>query len=519
MSTSVQSHSTVRQTDILQKIAASIPGVIYQFQIAPDGTWRFPYASPGIQDIYGFSPEACNANPMVVLDVIDPEDFDAVMKSIHASGETMTPWHQVYRVHHPERGMIWVEADSIPEKDDSGAITWYGYIREITASVLKDQEKEKLREELAEAQKMETLGRMAGGVAHDFNNLLQAIGGFAGLVEERASSEADVSDLGEIQKAVRQASSLTRQLLAFSRKQHLYPRTLNLNMLVKDSRRMIERTVGDNMEVRIHAHEKPLPVHVDAEQLRNVLMNLVINARDAMDGEGALIVRTGESEPDACPELAEKAEADLEGWAWMEVADTGCGISPAERALIFEPFYSTKNLAEKAGLGLATCQGIVQQHGGTITVRSEVGEGSAFRVWVPLSQQEEQPLEHVQSKLLGDSDSKIVSVLLVEDEPAVRDFLARLLEARGYHVLKAANGEEARERAPAADIILSDVILPDANGIELVKEFRSAFPHQKQVLMSGYSQAESASDRTSKYGVPFLNKPFTRHDLFAALES
>ncbi len=360
-------------------------------------------------------------------------------------------------------------------------------------------------EQLRAAQKMEAVGRLAGGIAHDFNNLLCVIGSYTEFTLANARDEESAADLREVLAAARRAESLTRQLLAFSRKQILRPEVIDLNARVGDTERMLRRLIGEDVRLEFRAGRDMWPVCVDPGQLEQVLMNLVVNARDAMLDGGDLIVSTRNET------LTERdGELDPGDYVVLSVSDTGTGMDEATRARIFEPFYTTKGPGKGTGLGLSTVYGIVAQSGGGIRVESAPGRGSRFDVLLPRSRRE--TVVPVDARRTTERPSGRETVLVVEDEEVVRALARRILVATGYTVLTASNGAEAvalveRSNEPI-DLLLTDVVMPGMNGRELATRLTQLRPHLRVLFMSGYTDDVIAHHGVLDEGMHLMSKPF-----------
>jgi PAS domain S-box-containing protein len=384
-------------------------------------------------------------------------------------------------------------------------------VRDITARRQAEQALAALREreeQLRQAQKIEAIGRLAGGVAHDFNNVLTAIMGYTDLLLDDFRDDDRVrQDLTEIKKAAERAAALTRQLLAFSRKQVLQPVMLDLNAIVGGVDKLLRRLLGDEVEF-VFAPETALrKVIADPGQIEQVLINLTVNARDAMPEGGRLTVRTQNVQ--VSQDDAQKHPPMAPGeYVVLSVSDTGQGMEAEVVPHIFEPFFTTKTQGKGTGLGLATVYGIVKQSDGYIFVDTQPGNGSVFTVYLPTV--EEMPLDAAD----GDDASRPV-VLVVEDEPAVRALAAGLLRRQRFVVLEAASAREAAQIArqhARLDLLLTDIVMPGGSGHELAGELRRERPQLKVVYMSGYSD-ESVRADAARDGIPFVQKPFTPHAL------
>lgn len=380
---------------------------------------------------------------------------------------------------------------------------------------LQDNEaqKEQLENQLRQSQKMEALGRLAGGVAHDFNNLLTVIKGHSELIVDRVTSGDPVSTSGEqIRKAADRAAALTRQMLAFSRKQALQPKVLDVNALVDDISKLLKRLMPEDIELIFRSDESLGRVKADAGQLEQVLMNLAVNARDAMPRGGKLTIETANLT--VTPEFA-RARPPLEPGDYVKLAviDTGTGMSAETKAHIFEPFFTTKDPGKGTGLGLATAYGVVKQTGGFLWVDTELGAGSTFEVYLP---RVNDPVDSdVVGRIIPAGKASAQTVLLVEDEPAVRDVACEFLTAAGYRVLAAEDGERAMliaAREAAIDVLITDIVMPKMRGPELARELLRWKPGMKVVYMSGYLEPGEADGDFLK-GAFFLNKPFSRDEL------
>ncbi len=347
--------------------------------------------------------------------------------------------------------------------------------------------KRSLEAQLLQAQKMEALGVLAGGIAHDFNNLLTAISGYANLAAEDAQSKPLQEDLEQILVAAERAATLTGSLLTFSRKQKPQTAPVDLNAVVAGVARMLERVVGEDIAVRVETAAAPVVVMADRGQLDQILVNLAANARDAMPGGGILSLSARRA--DVVPEAGWPGGAVPAAAGCLTVSDTGTGMEEGVRLRIFEPFFTTKGKGRGTGLGLAIVHGIVTQHRGVIEVQSAVGAGTTFRIFFPLAEPE--IAEAVARTQEAAEPRDHGTVLVVEDDPLVNRVLTLALERGGYTVLSAETGQQGlqalRETTPPIDVLLSDVIMPEMNGVELVAEARRSRPDLPAILMSGYT--------------------------------
>ena len=369
-------------------------------------------------------------------------------------------------------------------------------------------ERDQMQEQLVQAQKMESVGRLAGCVAHDFNNLLSAVMGYAQLadLQLRAEGRIDGNYLDEIRSAAERGAQLTSQLLAFSRRQVTEARVLDLNDLITNLDRMLRRLIGEHVELVVLHSPDAGSIRADSGQMEQVVTNLVVNARDAMPGGGTLTIKTGHVT------IGDAADVQAGDYATVAVSDTGMGMPAHVVERIFEPFFTTKERGHGTGLGLSTCHGILQEHGGHITVASQPGEGSTFTIYLPSVESSPGPAqvpEHPLGMLTGSE-----TVLLVEDEPAVRRLTAEVLRGQGYSVLQASNGFDALRiiaSVPEKEIalLLTDVVMPAMGGGELADRFRESYPDARVLYMSGYPDARVTETDRSPDDARFLQKPVT----------
>jgi nitrogen-specific signal transduction histidine kinase/ActR/RegA family two-component response regulator len=373
-------------------------------------------------------------------------------------------------------------------------------------------ERRRLEDQLRQAQKMEAVGRLAGGIAHEFNNLLCVITGYSTLAAEGLAEGKPLRrDLAEIVRAADRATSLTRQLLAFSRKQMVVPRVFDLNSLLADLDRLLRRVLGEDVELVLAPAAEPLPIKADHNQLEQVLMNLVVNARDAMPRGGQLTISTADVERDAAA-LLDHPKAAPGRYVRLVVRDTGCGMDREVLARLFEPFFTTKEPGKGTGLGLATVLGIVDQSGGHVEVSSEPTRGTAFRVYLPRYQPAREaalPPPSVEPNPPGGAET----ILLVEDEDGVRALAGQTLRQHGYHVLEAADGEEAlevsRRSLEPIHLLLSDVVMPKLGGPVLAERLLPGRPGLKVLFMSGFTDSALVRHGVVSGEVECLFKPFT----------
>lgn len=372
-----------------------------------------------------------------------------------------------------------------------------------------ERERRALEEQLHQAQKMEAVGQLAGGIAHDFNNALTTILGYCEFLEEAMTAPSLRKDVAEIRHAGERAVALTSQLLAFSRKQTFQTRVVDLNGLVSNAGRMLERMVGEGVVLRYLQSSDLLSVQVDPNRLEQVLVNLVINARDSMPNGGVVTIETGRTMEDVATMRTPES-----GWVYLTVVDNGEGMTAEVQAHLFEPFFTTKERGKGTGLGLATAYGAVKQFGGHLTVKSTLGEGSTFRILLPASRI--QPVAE-ESPPATKSNGSGETILVVEDEKDLLRFIARVLQRAGYVVLSADNPTDALETASRyknnIHLLLTDVVMPGRTGKELWDTLRPLRPETRVLFMSGYAQNILGEHVSLGPDTPLLSKPFSAAEL------
>lgn len=398
----------------------------------------------------------------------------------------------------------WLLTSKAPLYDKDGRVIGVlGTYEDITG-------RKRLEEQLRQSQKMEAVGQLSGGIAHDFNNILTIIQGHVSLMEFEPDLKSELRhSLAAIRQATDRAASLTRQLLAFSRRQRMHANTFDLNEAVSNMTRMLDRIVGEDIVMQIHCAGEPTMIHADVGMIEQVLMNLVVNSRDAMPKGGRLVIETTNVKVDA-DAVAKSPQARPGNFVRLTVADTGAGIAPEVLPRIFEPFFTTKDVGKGTGLGLATVYGIVQQHQGWIEVSSEIGNGTTFQIYLPPS--EEIP-QHESAPDLPSTRGGNETILLVEDETAVRALVSSALSRLGYRILEAASGIEALElwkkHRDEIQLLFTDMVMPHGvSGRELSEHLRSDKPDLKVIYASGYSAEVIEPDFELEDGLNFIAKPF-----------
>ena len=464
------------------------------------------YVSPSTSRMLGWTPEEIVGRH--IIEFLPHEEIPKAMSNLQAMVVSGQPSQNLaLTMKRKDGSALYTELNASVVRKDGAVVGTIGLIRDIS-------ERRVLEAQLRQAQKMESIGRLAGGVAHDFNNLLTVINGYSQLLLGKLNAADPLrAGLTEIHKAGERAAGLTRQLLAFSRKQVLQPRGLNVNRVVEEMRPMLERLVGEAVEVRVALNAESGVVRADPHQLEQVVMNLVVNARDAMPGGGKLLIETAGVERDESYARLH-LEARAGRYVMLAVSDNGVGMDEETRQRIFEPFFTTKGVGQGTGLGLSMVQGIVAQSGGYIDAYSEPGQGTTFKIYLPRVTEavtDEGMPEAVPA--LGGKET----VLVVEDQAQVRDYTVAVLKEYGYRVIQAENASEAllfceRERE-RVDLVLTDVVMPNVSGRELANRLEKLRPGIKVLFMSGYTDNAVMHHGVLEKSAEFIQKPFSPEEL------
>jgi PAS domain S-box-containing protein len=504
-----------------------LPAITYIAELGADGPWH--YVSPQIETMLGFSPAEWLSDPMNWMNHIYPEDRETALAAEKLFQETHELFQAEYRMCARDGRLLWFRDEGVLlHPTDGPGLLMQGVMYDIT-------ERKRLEDQLRHSQKMEAVGQLAGGVAHDFNNLLMLIQAHNEHLRERlAVDDPAQKDASEIENAVTRAASLTAQLLAFSRKQVLRPKVLDLNAVLADVSEMLHRLIGENIEVKIVPGRSLGRIKIDPSQMEQVILNLAVNSRDAMPDGGSLTIETRNVE------LDENGSRSHEGapagkYVMLSVSDTGIGMDTETRAHIFEPFFTTKAPGKGTGLGLATVYGVVKHSDGWIWVDSEPGRGTTFKIHLPRvaesrvedveveesrvwksrveeAKAQEQPAGRTAPSLAG-APKGTETVLVVEDQDGIRDIVRESLRRNGYKVLIAVDGNEALQMASAypdpIHLLVTDLVMPNIGGRELAQRLMPLRPGMKVLFMSGYSEHSAWDNEETDASATILQKPFS----------
>jgi PAS domain S-box-containing protein len=456
---------------------------------------------------YGLPPGTFGGTFEAFVACVHPQDREALRETM-AKANQSGDFSMQHRALWPDGTVRWLSGAGRIHRNGHGVpVRGVGISLDVT-------ERRTLEAQYQQAQKMEAIGRLAGGVAHDFNNLLTAILGYCELLlADLDPGDPRQTDIGEIQKAGMSAAGLTRQLLAFSRKEIIEPTLLDLNVVVAEVRTMLGRLIREDVKVLLGLRPEPAIVKADRGQVEQIVLNLAVNARDAMPTGGTLTIEIGSVELDE-HYAAAHFSATPGSYMVLTVSDTGTGMTPEVQARVFEPFFTTKEPGRGTGLGLATVHGIVTRCGGSVNIYSEIGRGTSVSVYLPAADATEMIVEALPPAVRPRDGTQ--TVLVVEDAEGLRQLTRRLLERQGYSVLVAANADEALrlcEGTASIDVLLTDVVMPGASGPELTRRLLEQRPGLKVIYMSGYTEDAIIQHGVLNHGIAFLHKPFTAETL------
>lgn len=493
----------IQSEEKFRQLAVNITDV---FWIASTDLQQIHYISPGYEQIWGRSAESLYANPLQWAKSMLPEEYERVCALFLQLATDKTSVHTEFQITRPDGTMRCIFSRGFQVRNAEGKV-----IR-ITGIATDITERKQLEARLFQSQKMETIGKLAGGIAHEFNSILTAIIGQSELLlSDLPAVSPLLKSATEINNAARRAAALTRQLLAYGRKQILKLETLNLNNILVSMESMLRHLIGSNVDFLLVPSIGLQEVKADSGQIEQVIINMVTNAAEAMPNGGKLILETAnvsfnEESVGRYPELKPG------NYVMLAITDTGIGMSEEVKAQVFEPFFTTKGIGQGIGLGLATCYGIIKQSNGHISIYSELGRGSAFKIYLPqVEQQKRIPIQRLDSP---DLPRGTETILLVEDDPSMREMAATLLRRLGYTVFTAANGIEAlslkqQHEIGRIDLLFTDVVMPHMSGKELSDRIGLLYPHTKTLFTSAYTENAIIQQGVLSKRVMFLQKPFT----------
>ncbi|HEY5478071.1 MAG TPA: PAS domain S-box protein, partial [Gaiellaceae bacterium] len=480
---------------------------------APGESGRWVYLSPQLEEILGYKPADWVSDYGNFVSAIHPDDREHVAAERAASGGKGRIGLE-YRLISKDERTVWVRDEAVVVRDLSGKPLYVqGYLLDISVEREAEIERRRLEAELLHSQKMEAIGRLAGGIAHDFNNLLTAITGYSELIVSELDPASSLArDAEEIKRAAEQAAAMTQQLLAFSRRQVLQPALLDPNEVIGRMEKMLQRLIGENVELVTALEPEVVMIRADRGQIEQVVMNLVVNARDSMPNGGRITVETANISLDDAG--ASRLGLPAGNFVLATISDVGFGMDDETMSHIFEPFFTTKEQGEGTGLGLATVHGIVEQSNGAIQVASEIGKGSVFHVYLPVAEDSVEA-ERVVAPFGETRGSE--TLLLVEDEEMVRQLVARVLRELGYEVFETSSGGEALLLSDSLDrpidLLVTDVVMPGMSGRELAEILVVRRPTTRVLFMSGYTDEAIVHHGVLDGEAEFIGKPFTPQEL------
>jgi two-component system cell cycle sensor histidine kinase/response regulator CckA len=497
-----------------RSLVEAIPALVYAVQ--PDATFSTTYISSYVEKLLGLSPREWITDRDSWARRIHPEDRDRVLAEWRRGLSDRGPSMCEYRMTSVDGRVLWVRDTRTPARDSEGRV------RDIRGFLVDITEQRRVEDQLRQSQKLEAIGRLAGGITHDFNNVLTIITGYSDLLLDRIPADSNLREaVSEINSAGNRASHLTRQLLAFSRKQECQPALVDLNTVVSGLKMMLRRLIGEDIELDIAPNAPLATVCADRGQIEQILVNLAANARDAMPGGGLLTIETQNLELDG---TFSRLHAGVRPgpYVLLAVTDTGAGMDEATKSRLFEPFFTTKERGHGTGLGLSIVYGIVKQAGGHIWVYSEPGRGSCFKIYLP--QINSLPPDTAAPAPAPEQAGGGETVLVVEDEDRVLDLVSQVLWSHGFRVLQARDGAAAlaltRDFKGTIDVLLTDSVMPYMSGRELARRLSDVRPDMKVLYMSGYTEgAASRSDMLDGDEKDFIQKPFSASALVRKIRS
>ena len=491
----------------LDQITSVMPGIVFQYSRTADGEESFPYISEVAEESVGADLSSIMRSPAVALSRVHPDDILGMFASIDRSQRDLTKWAHDFRFsdRKKEGHWRWLNGQALPQRMADGATIWNGVFVDVS-------DRRRLEDELRQVQRIESVGQLAGGIAHDFNNVLTTIIGEASLLAFDAEPGGDVAiSAGQIRAAAESGAALSRQLLGFARRHVMAPRTVEVTAIIDRAVPLIRRLLRERISLQLDIAGSAGCVRVDPPLFDQVLMNLAVNASDAMPDGGVLLIRCGLRAGD--DETLMRSNAPVGAVVVFEISDTGVGMTEETRNRALEPFFTTKDAGKGSGLGLATSYGIVTQAGGTMSIRSEVGQGTVVTIVLPAAE--------------GAADAVVVpeapaadgheTLMVVDDDEPVRRVTAATLRRRGYHVLEAPGGLEAlrigRALGRPVDLLVTDVVMPGMTGVSLAREYLAEALTTRVLYLSGYPEGTVTQHGIVPDGVELLTKPFDIQEL------
>jgi PAS domain S-box-containing protein len=506
-SIAIEHHRTKKQLQAAESryrtLVERLPAITYMAEVGVQGRWFF--VSPQIETMLGYTPDEWMADPTLWMTRIHRDDLEIALEAEKRVQETGELYKAQYRMCARDGRILWF-------RDEGKILADIAAVKPVMQGVLYDiTEYKRLEEQLRQSQKMEAVGQLAGGVAHDFNNLLMIIEAHSDRIREKVSPDDSMyADAVEIRNAVARAASLTERLLAFGRKQLLQPRILDLSSILHEVGNMIRRLLAENIELEVNVEPGLLSVKVDRNQIEQAILNLAVNARDAMPDGGKLTISAKNARFEEA-QTWRHGSVQPGNYVVLGVSDTGIGMSAETQSHIFEPFFTTKGPGKGTGLGLSTVYGMVKQSEGAISVESEPDRGCAFKVFLPASEGESTPDE---AQILPCAPAcGNETILLVEDQAGIRDVANDYLLQLGYNVLPAPDGEAAMQVAQSQnqpiDLLVTDLVMPKMGGRQLAARLAEMYPQTKVLFMSGYPDLTAEDLEDSNLDKEILRKPFS----------
>ena len=503
----------------LQNIAENLPGALHSLEMPPGGALTLKYLSPTCVKIWGYTRDELLADPKSFARMHDPEDLPTMLDAFARAAETLEPFTRRFAITARGGEKKWLEIHSSATRFDNGTVQIDSIFLDVTTEVEAQKQLEVQIRVAHQAQKNESIGQLTGGVAHDFNNLLAIIMGNLELLREDIDDTGQRAMIETALAAVMRGADLTRNMLAFARKARLEPRVIDLNKLVRDTKNWTGRTIPASIEIETSLLAGLWPIEADPSSTESALLNLMLNARDAMGAGGRLTIETANIRIDDTYMDSREVELSPGRYVMLAVSDTGHGIPPEALSDIFEPFFSTKAPGKGTGLGLSMIQGFMRQSGGLVQVYSEPGLGTTFKLYFRAT--ENSAIPEITRPSRPEQKPHSARILVAEDEPEVLSVIVTTLEKAGYHVTPARSGDEARalfEAGPHFDLLLTDIVMPGSLlGTKLAKVLREQDPGLSVVFMSGYASEATVHGNGLRPEDIRLMKPIQRHMLLSAV--